>query len=231
MPGWWAARPAPPGRQGRGRPRRSFERIIAAAADLVDEIGAEGFTMRLLAERLETSTATLYRHVSSKQELMVYVVDRLFAEYSPPGRAEGEPPQSWHEAAEAAAVEFNRVLSRHPNMLPLLISQVPVGPHGLQVREQTLDALVSRGLPLPIAARAYTAIAHYVIGFALQLYAPGAPGSEEAAALGDYYRRLDPGAFPLTLAAAADLTTVSIDDEFLEGLRFILDGVGQANRS
>src|ERR671931_603068 len=79
-PGWWATRPTRPAERRRGRPPRSFERIVAAAAELVDEVGTSGFHMRLLAERLDTSTATLYRHVAGKEELMVYVVDRLFAE-------------------------------------------------------------------------------------------------------------------------------------------------------
>ena len=79
-PEWWANRPEPPSGPRRGRPRRSFDEIVAAALELVDEVGVDIFHMRLLAERLNTSTATLYRHVTGKEELMVYVVDRLLEE-------------------------------------------------------------------------------------------------------------------------------------------------------
>ena len=36
--------------------------------------------MRLLANRLGSGTATLYRHLASKDELMAYVVDRILGE-------------------------------------------------------------------------------------------------------------------------------------------------------
>src|ERR1700755_2848577 len=77
---WWSARAVAPAERGRGRPRRSFENIVSVAADLVDELGVDGVNMRLLAQRLETGTATLYRHVSGKEELMVYVLDSRMGE-------------------------------------------------------------------------------------------------------------------------------------------------------
>ena len=248
-PGWWRARPERPSQPRRGRPRRSFERIVEAASDLVDEVGTSAFSMRLLAERLSTSTATLYRHFGGKDELMVFVVDRMFAgagdrpagDPPPAGdrptgeqptgkRATGEQPSTWQEAARRASFGFRRLLSRHPNVLPLLVAQVPIGPNGLAARERMVAALVGYGFAPRLAARAYTTIAHYVVGFAVQQHAPGAPGPEDAAALGDYYRTLDPATYPYTVAASDALTAVSLDEEFAEGLEFILDGIDRALR-
>ena len=228
--GWWATRPARPMQPRRGRPPRSFERIVDAASKLVDEVGTSTFSMRLLAERLSTSTATLYRHVASKEELMVFVVDRLFADVGAGGEAGEDRPRTWQDAARRASMRLRRVLSQHPNVLPLLVSQVPIGPHGLAVREGAVATLAEFGFSLRLAARAYTTIAHYVVGFAVQEHAPGAPGPGEAAALGDYYRTLDPGMYPYTVAAADALTAVPLDDEFAEGLQFILDGIDRARR-
>ena len=120
--------------------------------------------------------------------------------------------------------------TEHPNLLPPLVTQVPIGPHGLAVRERNISMFVQFGFSPRLAARVYTALAHYAIGFAVQQYAPGAPGPEEAAALGDHYGRLDPEVFPSTAAAADDLTRVPLEEEFLEGLQFILDGVDRARR-
>jgi AcrR family transcriptional regulator len=186
--------------------------------------------MRLLAERLDTSTATLYRHVAGKDELMVYVVDRLFAEVEVADEVEEDRRSTWQEAARRASIQFHRALSEHLNLLPLLVTQVPIGPHGLAVRERSISMFVRFGFSPRLAARVYTALAHYVIGFAVQQHALGAPGPEEAAALGDYYGRLDPEVFPSTVAAADDLTGVPLEGEFLEGLQFILDGVDRARR-
>ena len=187
------------------------------------------FTMRLLAERLHTSTATLYRHVSGKEELMVLVVDRLLGEDQETADETGHAPaQDWRTAAREASLRFHRSLSRHPNVLPLLVVQVPIGPRALALRERTVAALVGHGFSPRGAARAYTALAHYVIGFAVQQHAPGAPGPADAAALGAYYRGLDPERYPLTVATADGLTAVPLQDEFLEGLDFILDGIDRA---
>jgi AcrR family transcriptional regulator len=185
--------------------------------------------MRLLAERLDTSTATLYRHVAGKEELMVHVVDHLFAETAA-AEPEQEPARTWQEAALRVSLQFHHALSQHPNLLPLLVSQVPIGPNGLRVRERIIATFVWFRFSMRLAARAYTTLAHYVVGFAVQQHAPGAPGAAEAAALGDYYRTLDPELYPHTLAATDALTRVSLEDEFVEGLQFILDGIDRARR-
>jgi AcrR family transcriptional regulator len=237
-PGWWRARAARDaeatgsgsgsGQPRRGRPPRSVERIVEAAAELVDEVGTGTFSMRLLAERLGTGTATLYRHFAGKDELMVFVVDQLFAEAAAAGAGGGEAggqPPTWQDAARRASFGFRRLLARHPNVLPLLVTQVPIGPNVMASRERTVATLVGFGFSPRLAARAYTTIAHYVVGFAIQQHAPGAPGPEDAAALGDFYRALDPGRYPYTVAASDALTAVSLEEEFAEGLEFIVDGI------
>jgi AcrR family transcriptional regulator len=180
--------------------------------------------MRALALRLKTSTATLYRHVAGRDELMVYVVDRLLAEVQSGTLTERQPP-TWHEAARRRMLRFHTALSEHPNVLPLLVAEVPIGPNGLAIREATITQLVQFGFSVELAARAYTTLAHYVIGFAAQLHAPDTPAPEQTAALRDYYRGLDPKLYPSTVAAADALTTVPAEIEFMEGLQFILDGI------
>ena len=196
------------------------------AAQLVDEVGTNEFTMRLLAERLHSSAAMLYRHVASKDELMVYVVDRLLAEVT---EAPGDKrPQSWQDAARRIAMRFHRALSQHPNVLPLLAAQVPIGPNGLAVREQTIGTLVQLGLPPRLAARAYTTIAQYIVGFAA--LESNSPTAAHASAIASYYRELDTDTYPHTVAAADALTGTPLEDEFAEGLQLILDGIDRARR-
>lgn len=229
-PAWWSTRPAEPTQPRRGRPRRPFELIVAGAAELLDEVGTSAFTMRLLAERLGTSTATLYRHVASKDELLAYLVDRVFADITAEREPATDPPPTWQEAALDASLHFHSVLAAHPNLLPLLVTQVPVGPNALAARERIIAAYVHYGFSARLAARAYTTLARYVIGFAVQAYAPGAPGPEDAAALSDYYRSLDDDVYPLTVTAADALTGVSPEEEFLEGLQYTIDGIDGARQ-
>lgn len=184
--------------------------------------------MRLLAERLNTSTATLYRHVSGKEELMVYVVDRLLADVQTAEDEEERSPRSWQDAARQLAVRLHRALSEHPNVLPLLVAQIPVGPSAMAVREQSIATFVRFGFSPRLAARAYTTIAQFVIGFAV--LERGSPTPADAAALAEHYRRLDPELYPHTIAVAEALTSVPLEDEFLEGLEIILSGIHRNHR-
>jgi AcrR family transcriptional regulator len=225
-PAWWSAHLPRASEKRRGRPARSFEQIVAAAADLVDDVGVSAFSMRALAARLNTSTATLYRHFAGRDELMVYVVDRLLGEVRASSRPRAR--RTWQDAARERLVALHDALGEHPNVLPLLAADVPIGPNGLAIREDTITMLIAFGFSVGLAARAYTTLAHYVIGFAAQQHAPGAPGPRQAAELRDYYRGLDAERFPSTVSAADALTTVPLQTEFLEGLQFILDGIERA---
>jgi len=203
---------------------------VEGAAALVDEIGTDAFHMRLLAERLNTSTATLYRHVTGKDELMAYVVDHVLGEIQPlvgdrTGAAAG---RGWRAAATRRALQLREVLDKHPNVLPLLAAQLPIGPNALAIREETIAALVRHGFPHRLAARAHTTLAQYVIGHAI--VQPGSPRDDEATALRDYYQGLDAEAYPHTVGAAAYLSEASAEDEFMGGLELILDGIEQARR-
>lgn len=49
------------------------ERVIQAAAALIEQQGMEDFSMRALAEQLDIKTASLYNHIESMESLMVEV--------------------------------------------------------------------------------------------------------------------------------------------------------------
>jgi hypothetical protein len=91
--------------------------------------------------------------------------------------------------------------------------------------------LLACGFPLDLAARAYTAVAHYVVGFTLQQHTQGAPGQEDAATLRDFYRALDAKSYPATVAAADELTSVPLSEEFRFGLQLVLDGIELARKA
>ena len=224
---WWSTRPAAPVR-GRGRPPRSLERIVSVALEIVDEVGTDAFSMRLLADRLGSGTATLYRHLAGKDELMVYIVDRILGEVDTGTDSVALAATSWQDATARGACALYEVLKNHPNALPLLVSQVPVGPNALIHRERSVAVLLACGFPLDLAARAYTAVAHYVVGFALQQHGQRAPRGEDAARLRDFYRGLDANTYPATVAAADALTSVPLAEEFRFGLQLVLDGIERA---
>src|SRR5919109_308999 len=71
----------------RGRPPTiGREIVLDAAIRLLDAEGVEALTMRRLASALGVSAMALYRHVGSKDELLMVLVDRLAARLVYPPR-------------------------------------------------------------------------------------------------------------------------------------------------
>lgn len=212
---------------GRGRPAIPLDRILDAALRLVDTEGAEALSMRNLAQELESGTATLYRHFSSRASLVTHVVDRVLGEVELDARTLAG--MSWDDACQAVARAMFGALGRHRRLAPLLIEQTPIGPNAMALRERCLTVLLDGGFPPRLAARAYATIARHVLGFAIQLAGPGdnavSAGRERVPA---HFHGLSPEEFPATLAVAGSLP-VPLEDEFAFGLELIINGLRQLN--
>jgi hypothetical protein len=126
----------------------------------------------------------------------------------------------------AIADALFQTLKDHPKVVSLFDSHVPLGPRGLAGREAAIGILLANGFPPRTAARAYTAVGHYVVGFAGQLRVDDTTGPEEDRDLGAFYRSLDPARYPATVASAPYLPS-SLDEEFRFGLQLIVDGLAQ----
>ena len=222
-PLWWAAQAERPTKtNSRGRPTIPFDKIIVTALELVEEIGIQAFNMRALADRLGSGTATLYRHFECKDEILVYVADKFLGDLVTEDDYSLLP---WKEACTFAITRFYLQLRAHPNVVPILLTQIPVGPNSLAVRERLLSMFLNAGFKPDLAASAYATIAHYVLGFASQFGSdiqsnPGA--SHELAHL---FTKLDKDKYPATIEAAHYLAPISIDQEFHFGLKLIIQGL------
>ncbi len=201
--------------RARGRPALPLDRILAAAVELVDEQGADALSMRSLAQRLESGTATLYRHFANRAELVAMVVDHLLGEVDLEAGDVAEPP--WQQACMLFAQHMFDALRCHGNVASLLIGYIPMGPNALANRERCLSVLIDNGFAPAVAAHAYAALARYVLGFAIQ-------AAEQDAEVSAAFDRLDPSRYPATVAVADDLP-VPLEEEFEFGLRLIVAGL------
>lgn len=61
------------------RAKASVERILAAAAVLLDEVGLEGFNTNLLAERADVRVRTVYRYYPNKYAVIVALTEQIAA--------------------------------------------------------------------------------------------------------------------------------------------------------
>jgi AcrR family transcriptional regulator len=222
---------APQASRSRGRPALPLDRILAAALELLDEQGAEALSMRSLAQRLESGTATLYRHFSNRAELVAMVVDHILGEVDLNAGEVAELP--WQQACMLLAQHMFDALSRHGNVASLLIGYIPMGPNALANRERCLSVLLDNGFAPAVAAHAYATLARYVLGFAIQLSGStvGAElAAEQDAEVSAAFHRLDPSRYPATVAVAGDLP-VPLEEEFVFGLRLIVAGLERLHGS
>jgi len=206
--------------RSRGRPAMPLDRILAAALELVDEHGADALSMRSLAQRLGSGTATLYRHFANRSELVAMMVDRMLGEAGLDADALTALP--WQPACISFAQHMFDALGRHGNVASLLIGHVPMGPNALAQRELILSLLLDNGFPPVIAAHAYATLSRYVLGFAIQQ--SGSTAAEQDAELAAAFHELDPSRYPATVAVADDLP-VPLEEEFAYGLRLIVAGL------
>lgn len=208
-------------RRAPGRPPLPLDRIVSTALQIVDADGADALSMRTLAQRLDSGTATLYRHFAGRAELIAHVVDHVFATVKLDTAKLSAMP--WQDACKTACRNMLDALRKHPNIAPLLAEAVPTGPHALAAREAMITLLLHNGFPPALAARTHATLSRYILGFAMQLGSTNDGDARTAR----FFHDLDPHEFPATVTVAEHLP-VPFDDEFSFGLQLITDGLARA---
>jgi AcrR family transcriptional regulator len=206
------------------RPRLSAERVLDGAMALADDIGVAAFTIRRLADALDTKPMTIYHHVAGKDAILDGMVDRVFAEIErPPADLEWKPAIR-HRCRSARAA-----LARHPWAAPLMESRTHPGPETLGHHDAVLACLRRGGLSWAMTAHAYALVDSYVYGFALQEANLPATGGAELAELAEsIVEPMSEGAYPHLVEFTAEHVLQPGYDfraEFEFGLDVILDGL------
>ena len=204
--------------------RLTADRVLDGAMTLADEIGIDAFTIRKLADALDTRPMTIYHHVPGKDAIFDGMVDRVFAEID-------RPPTDldWKSAMRARCCSAREVLARHPWAAPLMESRTNPGQETLGHHDAVLGCLRGGGLSLAMTAHAYALLDAYVYGFALQEASLPATGGADMAELAEMI--VDPfpeGAFPHLMEFTAGHVMQPGYDfraEFDFGLDLILDAL------
>jgi len=215
------------------KPGLSLARIVDAGVRVADTEGIDAVSMGRVATSLDTAAMSLYRHVSSKEELLRLMVDAAWGD-SPGPLAAGE---SWRDGLSRWAWAMRAALRRHPWAARLPISGMPIMPREIAWFEDALACLADTGLTEARKASVILLLAGYVRNLAITeadiAAAVAASGLGQDEWMASYPRMLgqltDPQRFPaLTAFIAAGVFDAADgpDDEFVFGLDRILDGVG-----
>jgi AcrR family transcriptional regulator len=63
------------------RARETFEVLLSVAAELLDEVGIDGFNTNLLAERAGVRVRTVYRYFPNKRAVVIALAQRVVADW------------------------------------------------------------------------------------------------------------------------------------------------------
>ena len=209
---WWAAHAE---RLERRRPRvdgLTIERIVDEALALVDGEGLDALTVRGLAARFDTSSATLYRHVASRDEILILLIDQVLGEIQMP-----DPSLDGRTKCVELSSEFRRVLLAHPNVIDALRAAPLMGPNAVRAAEAGLSNLMVYGYPADLAVPAYLAMIDYVLGSVFFQSARGNPEPDGPA----------PDAAATLDANWTELVDAESEKVFAFGLETFLTGLDQ----
>jgi len=221
--------PPAPGARTRKRPRRSLTRdaVVDAAIEVLDEGGIDGMNMRAVAERLGTGPASLYAHVSGKDELLSLIIEKLCGDIPLP--VVGAAP--WQEQLKDAIRAMRRMFGEHRDLARAALGNIPTGPNALRLINAVLGVLRDAGLPDQVIAYAVDILPLYATATAYEesLYtAKELPDEGEAfiAEMRRYFSSLPVDRFPHIVALAVPLTTNdSPDARFEFGLDALVRGI------
>lgn len=201
------------------------ERILRAALDLADREGLERCTMRRLGAQLGVEAMSLYRHVTSKEELLGGLIDLVFAavEVDEPGT------RPWRVAMRDRANSHRAAMRRHPWAIGFMEGRMRPGPESLRVHDRTLGVLREAGFPFRDAVHANSVLDAYVYGFALQERdLPAQADGATAEVMREQSRHVPQmEAHPYLVEAMGEFADggYDYDAEFAYGLELILDGI------
>jgi TetR/AcrR family tetracycline transcriptional repressor len=188
--------------------------IVDTAVVLLDEVGLDDLSTRLLADRLGVRVGALYWHVRDKHELLALVADRIVAEAIP-----STPPTArWDIQLADAATRLRAALLHHRDGARVVATYAGHGPASLQLAESGLRSMQSLGLDLRTAAFVGDTLVSYITGFVLQEQAQTASTpTTNAELLADY---------PLLAEWTKQQNAATNEHAFAVGLVLITSGIG-----
>lgn len=142
--------------------RLTRERVVDAAVTLADESGLQGVTMRALGHALAVEAMSLYNHVTSKDDLLDGMTDRVLGEIELPAN------QDWRAASRRRLMSAHEVFLQHRWLCPLLSTRPGSSQAALRYREAGRGVLQDAGFPEGLIDSAWHTLEGYLHGFTLQ---------------------------------------------------------------
>ncbi|MCD2443943.1 TetR/AcrR family transcriptional regulator [Agromyces sp. SYSU K20354] len=215
----------------------SIERIVEAAIEIADAEGLAAVSMSRVAASLGFTTMSLYRYVTSKDDLILLMQEGALTPPVPDDAIE----RTWREGVTAWVLAMRGAYRAHPWLVDIPISGAPITPNSLLMVDWFLREV--RDLPLSDGEKmsALLLVTSYARATSAQerdLGAAAAAASDPADVTGaNFFEALaelvTPERFPYLSPLLASGGYVAppgtapdeSDDDFAFGLARILDGI------
>lgn len=208
--------------------------IARAGIQLADAEGLDAVSMRRVAALLGSGTMSLYRHVSSRDDLLALMTDEVFS-----GVPELPRSGRWRDDLEAVAALIRDVTLRHPWLAGRSVPRLGLGPNLLRMLESTLAVVDGYGLSVDQSLDVLGTLQAFVQGCVQEevaeqdarqrttLTKAEAQRSQEA----EIRRIVDSGAYPhvsrVVIESAEDADVRAV---FARRLAYVLDGLAPVFR-
>ncbi|MEU1203834.1 TetR/AcrR family transcriptional regulator [Nocardia sp. NPDC005825] len=219
---WSKERPEP------ARRAPSVDRIVATALTLADTEGLDAVSMRRIATELGSGTASLYRYITDRGELLDLMIDAAQAEIPPPAL-------TGDARADLAAVahHFRDLLLRHHWLGRVLSGRPALGPNALRRFDIAMAAALELTDDITLAANIVDTVLSYVAGAAIQELSEiraqrrtGLTENQWREAVGPYLRTaIATGDYPHFARRIRDAEDPTPEQTFAFGLSCVLEGV------
>jgi len=207
----------------------SQDRIVDAAMRLLDGEGESALTFSRLGHELRVTPTAIYRHFSSRDEIIAAIADHL-DELSLEGY---EPTDEWRADLTDLAVRAWETATGHPAAAAAAMFTVTSGIHELRAVDSVLRALHAAGLRDDVAVSYYRAFVSLFLGVsaahAVRLSQQGR--TLQTAEWTQVYRPTDPTRYPYAEAAKEQLRFTDPSEVYRMHIDMYLDSVAQAPRA
>ena len=145
--------------------------VIAAALELLNEVGMDSLTTRKLAERLKVQQPALYWHFPSKRALLDALAEAMLTERHT--RSLPEENEDWRVFLKENALSFRKALLSYRDGARMHAGTRPTEPH-YGTAEAQIRFLCTAGFSPKRAVWALWAVSNYVVGSVLEQQASDA---------------------------------------------------------
>lgn len=198
--------------------------VTRAGLKLLNDVGLEQLTLRLLGRELKVQAATIYWHFKSKQELIDEMATTVLAEGAQ-SLVPGKDSSDWTAWAVSFGTGLRKTLLAYRDGARMIAGTRLTNTEYMKTAERIGAKLIERGFTIRQAVVLLSTIYNYTLSFVMEEQAvfPRPNQRSPQYDIAERNAKLDPKHFPI-LRQAGSILFNRFDRRYKEGLDLILNG-------